>query len=64
MPVYHTDSEEENPVFHVVEGCPDGVRITDPHLRMGKRGLCKECLALLMRGVPPMPPKRPKKAQK
>lgn len=66
MPLYHTLSDEEHPVFHVVEGCSAGLRIDDPHRldRMGKRDLCKDCVALLKKGSPPMPARPPKKGRK
>ena len=54
MPVYYSTSEEEHPVFHVVDDCMDGTQIAYPKKRLKGRGLCEECLLRLREGVQPI----------
>jgi len=58
MPVYYTTSEEEHPVFHVVEDCMDGNQIAYPKKRLKGRDLCEECLLRLREGAQPITAKR------
>jgi hypothetical protein len=49
MPVYYSKSDEENLVFHVFLGCPDGSELDrdDRVEKLKKRSLCPECLELM-----------------
>ena len=49
MPVYYSDSDEDDLVFHVFLGCPEGSKI-DPDDRvekLKKRAICQDCLVLM-----------------
>jgi hypothetical protein len=49
MPVYYSKVDEEEPVFHVFLGCPEGSKIEkeDRVEKVKKRSVCQECLILM-----------------
>jgi hypothetical protein len=49
MPVYYDKVAEEQPVFHVFLGCPEGskIEIENRVEKVKKRAICKECLVLM-----------------
>ncbi len=49
MPVYYSKKDEEDPVFHVFLGCPEGSKIdsADRVEKLKKRAVCQECLVLM-----------------
>jgi hypothetical protein len=49
MPVYYSNKEEADPVFHVFLGCAEGskIAIEDRVEKVKKRTVCRECLVLM-----------------
>jgi len=49
MPVYYSKRDEDEPVFHVFLGCPDGSTIArdDRVEKLRKRAICRHCLVLM-----------------
>jgi hypothetical protein len=49
MPVYYSKKDEEDPVFHVFLGCPEGSKIdqADRVEKLKKRAVCQDCLVLM-----------------
>ncbi len=49
MPAYYSKSDDEDLVFHVFLGCPEGSKIEhdDRVEKLKKRAICQECLVLM-----------------
>jgi len=48
MPIYYTETEEEDPVFHIWTQCERGGAILEENMRTEAHGrhLCEDCLRL------------------
>jgi hypothetical protein len=49
MPVYYSKNDEDEPVFHVFRGCPEGsaIKPKDRVEKLKKRSICPDCLVLM-----------------